>query len=233
MSGLIAQSISVIPARKAYSMKKFIAVALASTFLASCQTNDPYTGQQRVSRTLIGTGLGAAGGALVGQLVGKDRKATLIGAGIGALAGGAIGNYQDRQAAALEQRLRNTGVSITRQGNNIILNMPSNITFGSDQANIRSDFYPVLDSVALVLKEYNQTLVDVYGHTDSDGSDQYNKNLSEQRASNVARYLINRGTDQRRYYVVGYGESQPIASNATAQGKEQNRRVEIQIAPIT
>ncbi len=206
---------------------------VATTFLIGCTSTDPFTGEQRTSRTAIGAGLGAAGGALAGLLIADNRKGALIGAGVGALGGGLIGNYQDRQADKLRAQLQNTGVSVTRQGDRIILNMPSNITFGSDQAAIRSDFYRVLDSVALVLKEFNQTLVDVYGHTDSDGSDQYNQQLSERRALNVTQYLISRGTDRRRFYVQGYGETRPIASNASAQGKEQNRRVEIQIAPLT
>lgn len=217
--------------------KSLVAVSFAGLVLAAC-TTDPYTGQQKVSRTAIGAGAGAAVGALGGLLVGKTtnadtRKSVLIGAGIGALGGGGIGLYQDRQEAKLRAQLQNSGVSVTRQGDVIILNMPSNITFGSDQAGIRPEFYPVLNSVAQVLKEFNQTLVNVYGHTDSDGSDVYNQQLSERRAVNVAQYLVGQGTDTRRYHVVGYGETRPIASNASMEGKAQNRRVEIQIAPLT
>ena len=209
---------------------------LGLLLIAGC-TTDPYTGQQKVSNTAVGAGTGAALGALGGLIVGKTtkadtRKSVLIGAGIGALTGGGIGAYQDRQEARLRSELRNTGVSITRSGDVIILNMPSNITFGTDQDVIRAEFYRVLNSVAIVLREYNQTLVNVYGHTDSDGSDTYNQALSERRAVNVARYLVQQGTDQRRYHVVGYGEERPIASNATAQGKQANRRVEIQLEPL-
>lgn len=215
-----------------------VLVAASAALALSACTTDPYTGQQQVSRTAIGAGAGAAVGALGGLLVGKTtkadtRKSVLIGAGIGALSGGGIGLYQDRQEAKLRAQLQNTGVSVTRQGNIIVLNMPSNITFASDQSGIKPEFYSVLNSVALVLKEFNQTIVNVYGHTDSDGSDTYNQQLSEQRAVNVAQYLVNQGTDTRRYHVVGYGETSPIASNASAQGKAQNRRVEIQIAPLT
>ncbi len=218
-------------------MKKFLVTSVALIALAGC-TTDPYTGQRKVANTTIGAGAGAAVGALGGLLVGKTtnantRNAVLIGAGIGALTGGGIGLYQDRQEARLRQELQNTGVSVTRNGDIITLNMPSNITFATDSADIRSDFYRVLNSVALVLKEYNKSIVDVTGHTDSDGSDSYNQQLSERRAVNVAQYLVQQGTDQRRYYVVGAGETQPIASNATSQGKAQNRRVEIRIRPLT
>jgi outer membrane protein OmpA-like peptidoglycan-associated protein len=217
--------------------KKFIAAAVAALTLSAC-TTDPYTGQSKVANTTIGVGAGAAIGALGGLIVGKTTKADtrnsiLIGAGIGALGGGGIGLYQDRQEAKLRDELRNTGVSVTRNGDTIILNMPSNITFASGQSEVKTEFYRVLDSVALVLKEYNQTLVNVYGHTDSDGSNSFNQQLSEQRGTSVARYLVNKGTDVRRYHVIGFGEERPVASNATQDGKAQNRRVEIQIAPLT
>ncbi len=217
--------------------KKILTAAFAAMMLSAC-TTDPYTGQSQVAKTTIGVGAGAAIGALGGLIVGKTtkadtRKSVLIGAGIGALTGGGIGLYQDRQEAKLRDELRNTGVSVTRNGDTIILNMPSNITFASGQSSVKTEFYRVLDSVALVLKEYNKTIVNVYGHTDSDGSDSFNQQLSEQRGTSVAQYLVNKGTDVRRYYVVGYGEERPIASNATQDGKAQNRRVEIQIAPLT
>ena len=217
-------------------MKKFTVCTIAALTLAAC-TTDPFTGQRQVSKTAIGAGAGAAVGALGGLLVGKStdastRKSVLIGAGLGALTGGGIGLYQDRQEARLRQELQNSGVSVTRQGNIITLNMPSNITFASGQDSIRPEFFRVLNSVAIVLKEFNQTLVNVYGHTDSDGSDQFNQQLSERRGVNVAQYLVSQGTDQRRFYVVGFGETQPIASNASESGKAQNRRVEIKIEPL-
>ena len=162
----------------------------------------------------------------------EKRKSALIGAGIGALTGGGIGLYMDNQERKLRERLRASGVSVTRNGNNIILNMPSNITFDTNQANVKPQFHNVLDSVAIVFKEFNRTLINVYGHTDSTGSDAHNQQLSERRAVSVAQYLINRGTDRRRYWVVGEGENRPIASNETVAGREQNRRVEIEIAPL-
>ncbi len=217
---------------------KKIALAVAVTFTISACTTDPYTGQRKVSNTAIGAGAGAALGALGGLIVGNatganKRNSILIGAGIGALTGGGIGVYMDKQEARLREQLRGSGVSVTRDGDIIKLNMPSNITFASGQSSVKPEFYNVLNSVSLVLKEYNRTIVNVYGHTDSDGSDAFNQDLSEQRALSVARYLIQQGSDSRRYYVVGYGETRPIASNATAVGKASNRRVEIEITPLT
>ena len=215
---------------------RIIAVLAAGVFAAAC-TTDPYTGEQRVSRAAIGTGLGAGIGALAGMAVGgsprSQRNAVLIGAGVGALAGAGIGAYMDQQEALLRQQLVGTGVSVTRNGDIIVLNMPSNVTFGVDQDAVSAQFYPVLNSVALVLKEFNRTIVDVNGHTDSTGNAQYNVGLSERRALSVANYLGSQGVDPRRFSIVGYGASQPIASNATEQGRAANRRVEIHLAPIT
>ncbi|MEL6747131.1 MAG: OmpA family protein [Pseudomonadota bacterium] len=218
-------------------MRILIISAIAALTLAAC-TADPYTGQQRVSRTAIGTGAGAAvgalGGLLVGNATGADRRnSVLIGAGIGALTGGGIGLYQDRQAAKLRATLQGTGVSVTRAGDRIILNMPSNITFNSGQDAVKADFFNVLNSVALVLKEFNKNLINVNGHTDSDGDAAFNQALSERRAVNVSRYLVGQGVNQARFYVQGFGETQPIASNASAAGKEQNRRVTIELVPLT
>lgn len=217
-------------------MRKTVAALAAATIISAC-TADPYTGQQKVSNTAIGAGAGAAIGAIGGLIVGRTtdastRKATLIGAGIGALAGGAVGVYQDRQEAILRQELRSTGVSVERRGDVIVLVMPSNITFASGSPNIQPQFYGVLNSVAKVLKEYNRTLVNVYGHTDADGSDAFNQKLSEDRGVSVAEYLVRQGTDSRRYYVRGFGESRPVATNATSEGKQQNRRVEIELEPL-
>mgnify|MGYP001185000248 FL=1 len=219
-------------------MNRTILIATAAAFLITGCTTNPFTGEQQLSRTAIGAGTGAALGAGAGALLGattsvKTRKAALIGAGLGALAGGGVGLYMDNQEAKLRQQLQNTGVSVTRVGDNIILNMPSNITFDTDQSDIKPGFYGVLNSVGLLLKEYNQTLVDVRGHTDSDGSEQYNYELSQRRAGSVARYLTAQQLDPNRFSVEGLGESQPVASNASASGKAQNRRVEIQIQPLT
>lgn len=204
------------------------------------QTTDPYTGEQKVNKTTKGAAIGAATGAAVGLITGNDsasrKKAALIGAGVGALAGGAVGNYMDRQDAKLRAQLQGTGVSVTRtgpKGENITLNMPGNVTFAVNSADISASFYPVLDSVGLVLKEFDKTMVEVAGHTDSDGSDAYNQQLSERRAQSVVSYLISRQVRGDRFLTVGAGESRPVATNATPEGKAQNRRVEITIVPIT
>jgi outer membrane protein OmpA-like peptidoglycan-associated protein len=218
-------------------IKKIILLTVVATYLSACTTTDPYTGQQKMSNTSGGALLGAGVGALAGLAVGGSpvgrRNAALIGAGVGALAGGAIGNYMDQQESELRAQLQGTGISVTRNGDNIILNMPSNITFDVDQDAVKPGFYPTLNSVAIVLRKFNRTLIDVNGHTDSTGSLQHNQDLSERRAQSVAGYLGGQGVDQRRMSAVGFGPSQPVASNASESGRSQNRRVEIQIAPIT
>ncbi len=216
--------------------KKVALVALAATYLTACTTTDPYTGEQKVSNTAGGAALGAGVGAVAGLLVGNNpvqrRNAALIGAGIGALAGGAIGNYMDTQESELRAQLEGTGVSVTRMGDRIILNMPSNVTFATDRDQVIPPFYPTLDSVALVLRKFDKTLIDVDGHTDSVGNAGYNQDLSERRANSVANYLASRGVDPRRMSAVGYGLERPIASNASEIGRAQNRRVEIAISPL-
>jgi outer membrane protein OmpA-like peptidoglycan-associated protein len=219
-------------------MKSSVLVAgIAVLSLAACSTTNPYTGQQQLSNTaggtMIGAGSGAVLGAIVGTATGADpRVAALLGAGIGGLTGAAIGSYMDQQEAELRAQLQGTGVSVTRVGNQIILNMPSNITFGVDSAQVQQSFSETLISVGLVLKKFNKTIVDVYGHTDSTGSDAHNQDLSQRRAVAVATVLANQGIDQRRFYIEGRGETDPLASNATETGRAQNRRVEIQISPI-
>ena len=214
-------------------IKKFAVVALVATYLSACTTTDPYTGQQKVSNTAGGAAIGAGLGALTGLAVGGDGRGALIGAAVGGLAGGAIGNYMDQQEAELRAQLQGTGVSVTRVGDRIVLNMPSNVTFATDQDQVIPPFYPTLDSVAIVLNKFNRTLIDVNGHTDSTGSLAHNQGLSERRAASVANYLGSRGVDQRRISTLGFGPSQPIASNATPEGRAQNRRVEVLIAPIS
>jgi outer membrane protein OmpA-like peptidoglycan-associated protein len=201
--------------------------------ISGCTTTNPYTGEQEVNKTSKGAGMGALAGLATAILVGGDRKKLLAGAGIGALVGGSVGYYMDRQEDKLRQQLQATGVSVTRNGDSIILNMPGNITFATDSSNISADFYPVLDSVALVIKEYEKTYVDVVGHTDSTGAEAYNQQLSEARASSVARYLESQGVLPARIISRGAGESNPIASNDTAQGRSLNRRVEIILTPVT
>ena len=198
----------------------------------------PFTGEQKVSNTAIGAGTGALLGTAAGLIIGKNtsassRKAMLIGAGIGALAGGGVGLYMDNQEAKLRERLQGSGVSVTRVGEDIILNMPSNVTFATDSADLKPQFFETLNSVAIVLNEFNRTLVDVTGHTDSTGSAAHNQQLSERRAGTVAEYLVAQGNNPQRFQVLGMGQNEPIASNATAEGRAQNRRVEIRIVPLT
>jgi outer membrane protein OmpA-like peptidoglycan-associated protein len=214
-----------------------IAVAGASA-LAACTTTDPYTGMPVRNNTGTGALVGAGAGALLGYLTNTNRGEegrtnALIGAGVGALAGAAVGNYMDRQQADLRRELAGTGVQVVRQGDNIVLQMPSDVTFGVDRAEVEPRFYPVLDDVARTLNAYPATYVDVVGHADATGADDYNQNLSERRASAVASFLLDRGVLRDRLFVAGMGERQPIATNDTPEGRSRNRRVEIVLRPHT
>ena len=217
--------------------KLILAVTTATVFVTGCQTLDPYTREEKTSQATKGALIGAGVGAVVGLISGDDaverRQRALIGAGVGALAGGAIGHYQDRQEAALRAELEGTGVSVTRIGDNITLNMPGNVTFATDSSNISPAFYDVLNSVGKVLDEFDKTVVEVAGHTDSAGSDAYNQGLSERRAASVANYLRSQGVMAERLITVGMGESRPIADNSTTSGRQMNRRVEITMVPVT
>ena len=214
-------------------------VALVSSvfILTACTTIDPYTREEKTSSATTGAIIGAVTGAVVGAISGDDsrerRNRALIGAGVGAIAGGSVGYYMDVQEAKLRQRLEGTGVRVVRDGDNITLVMPSNVTFGVDQAAVKASFYPVLDSVALVLDEYDKTLIDVVGHTDSTGSHQHNQALSERRADSVGKYLISQKVVAARIETFGMGETRPVASNSTAQGRQLNRRVELTLIPVT
>ncbi len=220
-------------AKKSKTTLAISAILLSSLALSACTTIDPYTREEKTSNAAKGTAIGAVSGAVLGVLAGDSRKATLIGAGIGALAGGGIGYYMDTQEAKLRQELEATGVSVTRSGNSITLNMPGNITFNTNSSAISANFYRVLDSVAKVINEFEKTYVDVYGHTDSVGDAAYNMMLSQQRADAVAKYLETRNVLPQRIMTKGMGEDYPIASNDTAYGRSQNRRVEIKLTPIT
>lgn len=197
------------------------------------QTENPYTGEQEVNKTTKGAGIGAVAGLVTGAIAGGGRKKLLIGAGVGALTGGLVGNYMDRQDDKLRAQLRGTGVSITRIGDQIVLNMPGNVTFATNSSDISADFYDVLNSVALVLNEFDKTYVDVIGHTDSTGSLEFNQRLSEQRASSVARYLKSQKVLFERIHSRGMGPNLPIAPNDTVEGRALNRRVEIVLTPVT
>ena len=205
--------------------------------VTGCTTLDPYTREEKTSNATRGAAIGAATGAVIGLITGDDsaerKKRALILGGVGALAGAGVGAYMDQQELELRQRLEGTGVSVTRIGDDIVLNMPGNVTFDVDQDAIKADFYDVLDSVALVLNEFDQTFVEVAGHTDSTGTEAYNQSLSERRAGSVSAYLRSRQVMPDRLITVGAGETRPIASNDTEAGRSLNRRVEITIVPVT
>jgi outer membrane protein OmpA-like peptidoglycan-associated protein len=217
--------------------KSVFAIAGIAAILSGCETLDPYTGESETSKATKGALIGAAAGAVAGLMSGDDaverRQHALIGAGIGALAGGAVGNYMDRQEAELRAELQGTGVSVTRMGDNITLNMPGNVTFDTDSAALRPQFFGVLNSVGKVLTEYDKTVVEVAGHTDSTGSDSHNMALSQRRANTVGEYLYTQGIMDQRIMTVGMGEHHPIADNATPEGRQLNRRVEITLVPVT
>ncbi|OYW88267.1 MAG: hypothetical protein B7Z20_02960 [Sphingobium sp. 32-64-5] len=212
-----------------------IGIALAALATTSACVTNPETGQRTVSKAAIGGIGGALGGYLLGDLVGgkRDRTEKVVGAGIGALAGAGIGAYMDAQEKKLREQTAGTGVDVIRDGDDLLLRMPSGITFGFDSAEVQTQFQPTLNEVASTLVQFPKTYIDIYGHTDSDGSDAYNQGLSERRAQSVANYLALRGVQSARMATRGYGETQPIASNTTEEGKAANRRVEIKIVPVT
>lgn len=225
-------------------MKKAILTTATSAVLSlglitGCATYDPYTGEKEASKAAIGGGIGAGVAAVVAYVANRDvdsdtrRERILKSAAGGAAIGGGVGYYMDTQEAKLRKQLRDTGVSVERDGDNINLIMPGNITFATDSANISEGFFPVLNSVSLVIKEFDRTLVVVAGHTDSTGSDSYNKLLSEKRAQSVTNYFLSQKILSDRLETVGFGEAHPIASNDSASGREQNRRVEITLLPIS
>jgi len=220
------------------TLNKLIVLLTTGTLaLSSCQTANPYTGEAQRSKTATGAVLGGLLGAGIGSLTGSGstdrRQKAMIGAGIGALAGGGIGNYMDRQEAELRRELEGTGVGVSRSGNQINLIMPGDVTFSTGSASISGQFYPTLDSVAKVLNKFNQTLVDITGHTDSVGQRDYNYRLSQQRANSVAGFLQGRKVNPARFRVTGQGPDAPVASNDSASGRQANRRVTIQLAPLT
>ena len=210
-------------------MKKIIPVMMLTAIVSGCTTVNPYTGQTQTAKSTWGTAIGATAGALLGST--KSSEAALLGGLAGAAVGGGVGYYLDVQAAELRSELVSTGVQVIESDDSIRLVMPGNITFKTDSADINSSFYPVLNSVAKVLKKYDNSTVLVSGHTDSTGSAEYNLNLSRERAQSVASYLEGQGIKASRFEVLGMGSSNPIASNDTSAGREKNRRVEIKIIP--
>ncbi len=217
-------------------IRSTLLVIAGAIALAGCQTTDAYTGEKKVNDASKGAAIGALAGAVLGAATGDNskerRERALIGAGVGALTGAGVGAYMDKQEAKLRAQLQGTGVSVTRSGDDLILNMPGNITFKTASADLNASFFKVLDSVALVLKEFDKTTINVEGHTDSDGSEAYNQQLSLNRANSVGTYLQSQGVNGQRIVAFGAGEAHPIASNSTPEGKQQNRRVELKLQPI-
>ena len=212
-----------------------IAGAVCAALLLSGCTTNPYTGESEAGKSGVGAGLGALVGAGVGVLSSSkhDRgKGALIGAAAGAALGGGAGYYMDVQESKLRDKMRGTGVSVTRQGDNIVLNMPNNVTFDSSSSTLKPAGANTLTGVAMVLKEYPKTAVNVVGYTDSTGSQDLNMRLSQQRADSVASSLIVQGVEASRVRTKGMGPANPIASNSTTEGKAQNRRVEITLSPM-
>jgi len=218
------------------AVKAAVAMVVAAGVAVGCQTTDPYTGETKTTSATYGAIIGAGAGAAVGMISGKDAKQrkqrALIGAGVGALAGGAVGAYMDKQEDELRRVMRDSGVTVTRKGDDIILNMPGNVTFRTDSADLNAQFFKVLDGVALVMKKYDKTIIEVAGHTDNVGDANYNRQLSQRRASAVAQYLVSRGVAEPRIMTAAGGEEHPIASNSTEQGRAANRRVEVTLAPL-
>ncbi len=219
------------------SKKLILAMTAMTVFVSACETLDPYTREEKTSSATKGALIGAAAGVVVGLISGDDaverRQHAMVLAGIGALAGGSIGYYMDKQEAKLRAELEGTGVSVVRNGDNITLNMPGNVTFATDSSDLSPAFFNVLNSVGKVLAEYEQTVVEVAGHTDSTGSDSYNQGLSERRASSVSSYLSSQGVVDTRLITLGMGEARPVADNSSSAGRQANRRVEITMVPAT
>jgi len=218
-------------------VKATLVVVLAAGLIVGCQTTtDPYTGEKKTTSTTLGALIGAGAGAAIGMISGHDakqrRQRALVGAGVGALAGGAVGAYMDKQESELRAQMRDSGVTVTRKGEDIILNMPGNITFRTGSADLNAQFFKVLDGVAQVAKKYDKTIIEIAGHTDNVGGSDYNRQLSQRRASAVAQYLMSRGVSEQRILTAGGGEEHPIASNSTEQGRAANRRVEVTLAPL-
>ena len=215
--------------------KTGIVAVAACISLAGCAAMEDFASNPEKQKTRQGAGYGAAAGAVVGLLTAGNNpfKSAMIGAAAGALIGGAAGSYMDKQEAKLRQQMAGSGVDVVRKGDNITLDMPGNVTFAFNSAELNSQFYPVLDKVAQTLVEYDKTVIEVAGHTDSIGSDAYNQQLSERRANSVAGYLATRGVTKARVVTIGAGETYPVASNDTEEGRAQNRRVEITIVPVT
>ena len=220
------------------SIKAGVVAAIVVSMLAGCasytgQTNDPNDPNRTKRGALIGAGVGAAVGLLAGTSAKNRREKAMLGAGIGALAGGGIGAYQDRQEAELRRQTAGTGVDVQRDGDVIKLNLPDGVTFDFNKTDVKPQFYPALNNIAHTISQYNQTIVEINGHTDNVGTVAVNQRISEQRAQSVANYLSSQGVQSVRMETHGYNFQYPIADNNTDAGRAANRRVEIRLVPLT
>ena len=212
-------------------MRLLTATVLGGAILAAGCTTNPYTGEQQVSKAAT---YGAGAAAVCGLVGAIDSSQHARNAALGCgIVGAGVGAYMDVQEAKLREQLQGTGVQVVREGDNIRLIMPGNITFNTDSYELRASFYPVLNSVALVVNEFEKTYVDVIGHTDSTGSAEYNQQLSVRRAQSVSSYLQSQKVLPEQLLTSGMGPNSPIASNDTPEGRALNRRVEIILTPLT
>jgi outer membrane protein OmpA-like peptidoglycan-associated protein len=207
---------------------KAIGLSIVSTFLLSACDNIAASPQKN---TIQGAGIGAAAGAIAGSILGDDKKSVLLGAAAGAAIGGVVGNRLDKQEAALRDSLSSKDTTIRNTGSELIVTLPEGITFDTDSTYVREGFRPEIAKIADNLREYSDTTVDVIGHTDSSGGEEYNQALSADRADSVTDILRNQGISDGRIVSYGRGETSPVASNDTEGGKARNRRVEIVIRP--
>lgn len=225
-----------------FTPSRLILAATLAALMTGCASQNPYDNSQSsgtqssggMSKTAKYGGLGALAGAVAGAAIDHDNrgKGALIGAAVAGAAGAGYGYYVDKQEAELRRSMEGTGVQVERQGDTIQLIMPGNITFATDSAEIASSFYSPLNNLATSFRQYNQNSIEIVGHTDSTGSHQYNMSLSQRRAQSVASYLTAQGVDASRLSTRGAGPDQPVASNASADGRAQNRRVEVTLRPL-
>jgi outer membrane protein OmpA-like peptidoglycan-associated protein len=222
-----------------FTTPRLIIVATAVAMLAGCASPNPYDNQGQadgggVSKTAKYGGLGALAGALAGAAIDHNNrgKGALIGAAVVGASAAGYGYYADQQEKKLRASMANTGVEVQRQGDQIKLIMPGNITFATDSANIASSFYQPLNNLANSLKEFNQNQIEIVGYTDSTGSRQHNMDLSQRRAQSVATYLTSQGVSSVNLSARGAGPDYPIASNGDVNGRAQNRRVEVNLKAI-
>lgn len=220
--------------------KTLITLTLIGVFGLSACATDEFGNRRPLTDAEKGAIFGAAAGAVVGGAASKKKnrgRGVLLGAVGGGLAGGAVGNYMDSQKKDLEKSLapeRNAGaINVEKLANNLLrVTMTESSAFAVDSSEVKGTFYSTMDKIATVLNRYGKTQLTIVGHTDSSGSPQHNQQLSERRAQAVHNYFSQKGVAEQRLESYGRGESEPRASNANAEGRALNRRVEILIEPV-